>query len=475
MHAQSTGLATSVISADGIYLEGRIQEQLGLALDARGRIVLIAPLGQLQGLPHVHKAGKVLFPGFVNTHSHAFQRLIRGRTSAVPSHDRRADFWSWREQMYRVANELLPEEVQAVSALCYLEMLKAGITSVAEFHYLHHDRNGHPYDERNLLAHQVLSAGEAVGLRVTLMPVAYHTSGFGQPAKPEQCRFVSPDPETFMAQVESLSAQVKAGRWSGAQVAMAVHSVRAVPERWLKPLKQFARQQRMPIHIHANEQLAEVRQSVSATGVPPVLLLARQAFLDESTVLVHATHVSAAEKAALREARAQVSVCPTTERDLGDGICEASRLDQLGISLSLGSDSHVQLDFFEEMRCLEGHERLRQHRRNVLLAEEPSSQSLTVGPLLWRMATEHGADAISQPVGRFEVGRLADAFTVDRNALELEGARLEELPELLWVAGSNACIRDVCVGGQWRIEEGQHPAEASIRAAYRQVCRRLFV
>lgn len=474
MPAQSTGLATSVISADGIYLDGQIQEHYGLALDGRGRIVLIAPLGQLQGLPHTHKAGKVLFPGFVNTHSHAFQRLIRGRTSSVPTQDRRADFWSWREQMYRAANALSPEEVQAVSALCYLEMLKAGITSVAEFHYLHHDRKGQPYDERNLLAHHVLEAGASVGLRVTLLPVAYYCSGFGQPALPEQRRFLSPDPERFMAQVEALNASVQTGRWWGASVGVAVHSVRAVPERWLKPLKQFARQLRLPMHIHANEQLAEVRQAVSATGVPPILLLARQGFLDENTVIVHATHVSAAEKAALREARAQVSVCPTTERDLGDGICEAARLEQLGVTLSLGSDSHVQIDFFAEMRRLEGHERLRQHRRNVMLAEDPATRMLQVGPSLWRAATANGAEAVAQPVGKFEVGRLADGFTVDRSLIELEGADLTELPELLWVAGSNACIRDVCVGGQWRIVEGQHPDEASIRAAYRQVSKRLF-
>lgn len=470
--------AALLLTADALYYGGALQPGLALRVSAEGQVLEVATRTRLEAqftdLPVHDCAGSVLFPGFVNTHSHAFQRMIRGKTLTVPAADRSADFWSWREAMYQAALSLSPEDVRAVTAFCYLEMLKAGITSVAEFHYLHHDPNGVAYSDRNLLGLQVLDAGEAVGLRVCLLPVAYQRAGFGKPALLEQRRFLSGSLDDFLRQLEQLLDHVQRCNPWGARVGLAAHSVRAVPEAWLRPLKEFATERHLPTHIHAGEQTAEVKQCLEATGLPPIALLGREGFLDPSTVVVHATHLTDYERELLAETGAQVSVCPTTERDLGDGLIEAHALVQRDVPLSLGSDSHVQVDFFAEMRCLEGHERLRLQRRNVLVEQERIEKTLlAVPPRLWHIATQAGEAALQMPVGGFAPGMLADAFTVSRSHFLLEGAALEDIPGLLLCAGTPACVEHVYVGGKRVLESGVHPREGAIRRAYAQVLERL--
>jgi formimidoylglutamate deiminase len=460
----------AILSADLVYVEHRLEPDIGVAVDADGVIVAVGPIDSLPAAPIRHFRHRALFPGFVNTHSHAFQRLIRGRTLTVPAHDARADFWSWRTRMYEAALALEPQDVGAVTAYCYLEMLQAGITSVVEFHYLHHAPDGRPYADPNTLAWQVIDAARRVGIRLTLLPVAYHRGGFGRPADPAQRRFLSPDVDTFLTRIDALRGPLT-GR-PGARLGLAAHSVRAVPEPWLDELKAYARAYGLPVHVHANEQQAEVEQCVAATGRRPVELLADRGFLDARTTVVHATHLSGTEKALLAGTGARVSVCPTTERDLGDGILDATGLHARGVPLCLGSDSQVQIDFFAEMRCLEGHERLRRQRRNVLIARGEGERS--VAPAVWEAATRAGADAAGLPVGAFVPGSMADAVTVNLNHPELDGGLPRDIPGLLLCAGGPHSVSEVLVGGRpVRGPEG-HPLEGEIRGAYRALCRRLW-
>lgn len=479
------GPAVRLWGAHALYLDEQLVTGQAMAIDGQGRIVAIAPLSQLRaqfpGLPEDIRADAVLFPGFVNSHSHAFQRLIRGRTASVPAHDRSADFWSWRTAMYQVAGALSPEALEQVSAMTYLEMLKAGITSVAEFHYVHHQADGTPYADPTELSQRVVAAAQEAGVRMTLLPVAYHQAGFGRPILPEQRRFQARTLDQFLQQLEQTRTWIPQEQPSLA-FGVAAHSVRAVPESWLLPLRDYAQAHRLPLHIHAAEQVPELEQCLAATGMTPVRLLAHHGFLTDRTVLVHATHLDASELDAIAQAGSSVSVCPTTERDLGDGILNGDGLLQRGVRMSLGSDSHVQIDMFAEMRCLEGHERLRLRKRNVLIepprfpgeGESELASAWSVVPGLWRSATERGAPDVGLPVGRFAPGLLADGFTVPLDHLVLEGATLSEIPALLLASGHPGCVRDVFVGGQWVVEGGVHRQEGSIRRAYRQVAQRIF-
>ncbi len=418
---------------------------------------------------------RALFPGFVNAHSHAFQRLIRYQTHEVPAERPRSDFWSWRRAMYDAALRLTPEDFKAVTARCYLDMLKAGITAVAEFHYVHHDRDGAPYADRNLLASKVIEAAEEVGIRVCVVPVAYHLSGFNRPALPEHRRFVSRNVDAFIRQVQDLRAAVGSLKNPSVGVGVAAHSVRAVPGTWLRRLKALADAEGIPLHIHASEQKGEVEACLEATGMRPVQWLETHGFLGEGTTIVHATHLHTREKIALGRAGVTICVCPTTERDLGDGLVDARGLLERGALLALGSDSHVVIDFFEEMRCLEGHERLRTRRRNVLVApreaEHERADTLSVTPTLWSAATQGGSRALFMPLGCLEPGCRADAFTIDLDACELDGVSPREVDTALWLSGSYSWVRDVFVGGKRVIEAGRHPREDAIRAAFRALYR----
>lgn len=442
---------------------------LGGASGAPAELVPLAggaPVHLPDGLSPLSLRDRLVFPGFVNTHSHAFQRLIRGRTLTVPAADPSADFWSWRAGMYSAANRLNPEQFEAVTAFCYGEMLKAGITQVVEFHYVHHQPGGQPYGDRNELSRRVLRAARNVGIRVLLLPVAYHQGGFSRPALLEQQRFLSPDLHTYLEQVDALVEDAHSSPLT--HLGLAAHSVRAVPVEWLNPLKQAADARAWMLHIHVSEQQAEINQCLAATRVRPVELLERVGFLGPRTTLVHATWLSEAELDLIAQRQASVSLCPSTEQDLGDGLGEAAALLERGVEVHLGSDSHVLLDFFEEMRLLEGHERLKRLKRNVLArAREGALRVLT--PTLWHAATRAGARAIGRDTGRLEVGCPWDAFTIALDAPQWDGLAPKEIPAALICAGNASMVKEVFVGGRLCAAEGSYEGEAQVRVAYRRI------
>ncbi|HWL88458.1 MAG TPA: formimidoylglutamate deiminase [Polyangiaceae bacterium] len=325
-------------------------------------------------------------PALATAHSHAFQRAMRGAAQRRGEHAD-DDFWSWRGRMYQIANTLTPDSIAQVSRVAFRELRRAGVRTVGEFHYVHHQANGVPYAERTLLSDAVIAAAKAEGLRIALLRVAYHRAGRGRPAESLQARFCDPDVEHVLADVDALRAKYKDD--PDVRIGIAPHSVRAVPPEWLAPLAQYAHQWKLPFHMHVAEQTREIDECVAETGHRPIELLAEHGVLSPEFVAVHATHLTATEARLLGEARAFACICATTERDLGDGLPDISALRAARVRLCTGIDSHVVTDPFEDMRSLETHERLRTRTRVTFSPEggrSPAEQ-------LWREGSLEGAAA----------------------------------------------------------------------------------
>ncbi|MGZ6142349.1 MAG: formimidoylglutamate deiminase, partial [Myxococcales bacterium] len=328
---------------DLLFSDGRVLA--GAALNvAGGRVESVgAPAGEAARLP-----GRAILPGLVAAHSHAFQRAIRGRTEHRAQ--KTDDFWTWREAMYAAAERLSPDDLYAVSLVCFLEMARAGVTAVGEFHYLHRDRYGKPYADPNELDKAVARAAREAGLRIVLLRVAYARSGFGLPENPRQRRFIEGSAEEYLRNLDALSREVPVGA--------APHSVRACPAEWIREISDEARLRGWVLHLHVSEQPGEVEQCRAEHGTTPPLLLERLGALGERTTCVHGVHLEPDDIAAIGRARATVCACPTTERNLGDGVVRADRLLLAGARLCVGSDSEVQLNPLEDARQLEYHLRL---------------------------------------------------------------------------------------------------------------------
>lgn len=393
------------------------------------------------------EAGILLLPGFVNAHSHAFQRGLRGHVQHAAGPD---DFWSWRERMYTLANGLDPEGVEVVSALAFAEMALAGFTSVGEFHYLHHQPGGAPYADPDELAWRVLAAAERVGLRIALLRVAYARAGAGRSAEPQQRRFVDASPEASLEALERLRGRV------GPRVSLglAPHSVRALPGAWLEVLSAWPG----VVHAHVAEQPAEREASRAEHGLEPLAVFERAGLLSGRFTAVHLTWPAADDAERLRRAGARVCVCPSTELDLGDGFYRAEALG--GVPVCVGSDSHALIDPFAELRALEWHSRARLGRRNVLTPPgDPDALALH----LLACGAEQGARSLGLETGTIAPGQLADLVALDLNDPALCAAR--PLPAVVFGASPRA-VRHSWVGGQPVVVDGRLPGfEALARRA----------
>ncbi len=391
-----------------------------------GRVVEVGPATDGEQLP-----GRALAPGFVNDHSHAFQRNLRGRVECGDAAYSRDDFWSWREQMYALANGLDPVSIRSISRRCFREMLAAGYTSVTEFHYVHHKPDGTPYDDPNTLAKAVAEAAESEGIRLLLLPVAYARGGIP--------RFRDASLEVFLERVEAL--QEWAADRTLVKIGVAAHSVRAVTRGWIEELGEQARLYDTPLHIHADEQPREIEECQKEHGLRPIELLAKVGFLGPWTTVVHATHADENELNLLTEHGSGVCVCPTTEGNLGDGFLPAEDVLERGIRLSIGSDQHARLDPFEELRELETNARRLSGRRNVLIDKGENSPT----PYLLRVGWQREG---------LRPGDPADFVEIDLSRPEISDVESEYVPSALvfgsgrdviaasWINGKRAYRRD---------------------------------
>jgi len=334
-------------------------------------------------------------PGFANCHSHAFHRVLRGHTQRG-----RGSFWTWREQMYAVAAELTPDTYFELARDTYAEMRATGITAVGEFHYLHHQPDGTPYDDPNEMGRALLAAADEAGIRIRLLDTCYLAGGFGHPPEGVQLRYSDGDAHAWAERVAA---------FGDPRVGAAIHSVRAVPRDQLPVVVEAARG--LPLHVHLSEQVAENEACLAAHGVTPTRLLAEAGALGPLTTAVHATHLSDDDIALLGHSRTHVCLCPTTERDLADGIGPGRRLHDAGATLTLGSDSHAVVDMIEEMRAVEMHERLASRQRGHWSALE-----------LLAAATYDGHRSLGfEDAGRIAEGQRADLVTIDLDTIRTRG------------------------------------------------------
>jgi len=379
--------------------------------------------------------GVVLLPGFVNVHSHVFQRALRGHTHRPLS--QKDTFWTWRNAMYAQAQRLTPDTLYDMAVSTYREMLRAGYTSVGEFHYVHHQPGGQPYTDPNAMSEAILQAGREVGIRVLLLMTAYAQAGFQQPPNEGQRRFCDASVAAYLERVEAL-------RVKGVAVGVAPHSVRAVPEDWFRAIADYSSHHHLPLHVHADEQMAEIEQCQSAYHCTPIELLERFGALSPHTTIIHATHANDKEIALLAHYGSSVCVCPTTEGDLGDGIAPYAALLAANVPLSIGSDSNTRLAPIEELRWAEYTARMRYQRRRVLVADELASP----GPLLLDYGTRCGANALGLQTGVIAPGMSADFITVNLHHPALSGWTTEDFLDILFFGTSSEVITQTWVQGK---------------------------
>jgi formimidoylglutamate deiminase len=413
------------------------------------------------------RAAGPLLPGIANVHSHAFQRAMAG-LAEFRGHPT-DDFWTWREEMYRLVQILTPEDVEAIARHLYIEMLRHGYTTVAEFHYMHNDRDGKPYADKAEIANRIVAAAGESGIALTLLPVLYAHGGFGHKLlSPAQKRFGG-DP----AFVIEILREVAAFHLPNPllRLGVAPHSVRAVDALLLTELVDAAARldATMPIHMHVSEQVGEVSECIETHGTTPLAWVRDLVDVNERWCFIHATHLTQIEMRSLGATGACVGLCPMTEANLGDGVFEFVPWFEARRSWSIGGDSHVSVSPFEELRALEYSQRLRHRVRNVIADED----SPDVAANLWRGAAVGGALATGQPAGMIAVGKRADLVALDGEDLDFEGL---EGPASLGVAifsGNSNRVRDVFVAGRRVVESGRHAAQDSAAAAFRSTLKRL--
>jgi formiminoglutamate deiminase len=426
---------------------------LGASQGAAERVLVTTDGGRITDLatdspapPDAVRLPGLVIPGLVNAHSHAFHRALRGRT-----HSGRGDFWSWRQQMYAVAERLDPDTYRDLARATYAEMVLAGITTVVEFHYLHHAPGGIRYDDPNAMGHALRAAASDAGIRLVLLDTCYLQSDVdGTPLSGPQLRYGDGTPDAW-------AERATAGPADGA----AIHSVRGCPPETMRQVAAWAAERSAPLHLHLSEQPRENAACFAMYGRTPTQLCADLGVLGPTTTAVHATHLTAGDIALLGGSRTGVCFCPTTERDLADGVGPASSLVRAGVTLSLGSDSHAVIDLFEEARAVELDERLVTGRRG----HHPAASLLA--------AATTGA-AAGLETGEIAVGRPADLVAVRLDSVRLAGAAPDDPVAAVVFAATAADVTHVVRGGDLVVSDGAHLLVGDVAAALDTSIRRLF-
>ncbi|MGH8968589.1 MAG: formimidoylglutamate deiminase [Actinomycetes bacterium] len=414
---------------------GRVARDVEVVVDG-DRIVSVTE--GAQPAADVARLGGLVLPGLANAHSHAFHRALRGRT-----HGGHGTFWTWREQMYAVAGRLDPDGYLALARATFAEMALAGVTCVGEFHYLHHTATGRPYDDPNTMGHVLVQAARDAGLRIALLDACYLTGGLGRPLEGVQLRFGDGDAERWADRASELHTSY--GQDDDVVVGAALHSARAVPRDQMAAVAAWSHHHGAPLHAHVSEQRAENEACAEAYGVTPTRLLHEHGVLGPRTSAVHATHVTDEDIALLGGSQTFACICPTTERDLADGIGPARRLHEAGSAITLGSDSHAVVDLLEEARAVELHERLATETRG----------HWTAGELLGA-ATGNGHASLGFPAaGSITAGALADLVAVRLDSVRTAGAGPDAAATVIFAATA-ADVTDVVSSGRRVVAEGRH-------------------
>ena len=389
-----------------------------------------------------------MVPGMPNLHSHAFQRVMAGLTERQTNPS--DSFWTWRELMYRFASRITPEQLHAIASQLYVEMLEAGYTSVCEFHYLHHQPNGLPYEDAAVMSRALIQAAQDTGIRLTLLPVLYMTGGFDGRALNDQQKRFSHSVQNFLALIADLQAHEN----DGLKIGIALHSLRAVPEAAMREVLSGI-SSKLPIHIHIAEQMAEVSECAALRSARPVQWLMDHADVNQDWTLVHATHLDDVEVALIAKSKATVAICTTTEANLGDGFFRLRDFIAADGAFGIGSDSNTSISPIEELRWLEYGQRLLNQQRNIAVTMEQSS----VGEYLWQKSVRDGRISTQQDC-------TDDYLILDNNAPAFAAVNDHTLYDRLVFGGNRSLIKDVFVGNKQWVSNGMHVARESIAANY---------
>lgn len=393
----------------------------------------------------------LVVPGLVNAHSHVFHRAIRASAQSGV-----ADFWAWREQMYEVAQRLTPDSLYRLARATYAEMVCAGITAVGEFHYVHHGPGGQMYEDRNAMSHALAAAADEAGIRLVLIDTCYLQGDVdGTPLSGVQLRFGDGDAEGWAERVADFKAK-------GVGLGAAIHSVRAVPPHAMEEVHAFARERSMPLHVHLSEQVAENDRTEAVLGSSPTAVLDAAGVIDGRLTAVHATHLKRRDLEVLGTREAMVCLCPTTERDLADGVGPARECVDMGISLCVGSDAHMVIDLLEDARAIELDERLVTGKRGQHGPTE-----------LLHAVTSGGARSLGLDAGEIAPGRDADFMCVRLNSPRTAGPARDPVGVLVFAA-SAADVSHVVIGGEMVVDDGVHRTVSDLGRELTAASRLLF-
>lgn len=458
-------MTTLALYADHAWLPHGWAERVRLEIE-RGCFVRVSEDTAVDGATPL---GRWVLPGMPNLHSHAFQRAMAGLAERQAQTD--DSFWTWREVMYAFAGRIGPDELRAIAAQLYAEMLESGYTHVCEFHYLHCQPGGTPYGDTATMSLALIEAARETGIGLTLLPTLYLTGGFDGRSLAERQRRFGQSVDDLLDLVQRLQTmQDKTLR-----VGVGLHSLRAAPEAAMKAVLSSGLVDSAPIHIHIAEQIGEVQDCLALRNARPVEWLLDHAPVDSRWTLVHATHLSESEVRRLADSGAVAGLCPTTEANLGDGLFPLKAyLDADGV-FGIGSDSHISVSPVEELRWLEYGQRLATRHRNIAV----SASSPSVGETLWSDALYGGAQASGVTLGTIDSADIdtyaprADLVVLDETSPLLAGRDAKHLLDTWIFAGNRNSVRDVMVAGEWVVRGGRHRDAGRIAARYRAVVERL--
>jgi formimidoylglutamate deiminase len=442
-------MSVRYIAFKGLLLEKGWLAPAYVGLDREGVIQYLS--GEAPKDPAVieYVSGYAL-PGFQNTHSHAFQFAMAG-TAEKHGSGTKDDFWSWREAMYRCALSLEPEQMEHVAAMLYAEMLKNGYTHVAEFHYLHHDKDGKPYGNLSEMGERLISAAATAGIRITLIPVFYQQGGFGKPPQPQQRRFISKGYDEYFQLLDDSANTVL--HYEKANLGFSVHSLRAVkPDNIITTFNQGP--PAIPFHLHAAEQLKEVGDSLTFLKQRPIEWLVNNLPVNDRFNIVHCTHMNDQEVETLAKTGAHAVLCPGTEGNLGDGIFRLTDYAKHGGSWSIGTDSHISLNPLEDLRWLDYAQRFTTHKRNTF----DDGASLLIKKTFYAGKKAMGLSASDY----FEINKFLDAVVFDARTPLLMQATKEHLLQTILYTSSNAHVLGTMVAGKWLVKNHYHVRDGEI-------------
>jgi len=444
----------------GILQSDGWHENVAVSVNHKGIIT------QITNAQESKKCTGFALPGFQNAHSHAFQYAMAGLAELHPTTMKKNDFWSWRQSMYALALKVQPEHIEAIAAMLYKEMLRHGYTHVAEFHYIHRDIKGSSYENKAELSERIARAAQSVGIKLTIIPIYYEQGGFGLPAQKEQVRFLSSSFEDYL----ELNAAVKtmATKYKNCQVGFGIHSMRGVA---LENIVELAKHRtgNTPFHIHIAEQIKEIDECIAFTGIRPTEWFANNIELNENFHLIHATHLSENEISLLAKSGANVVICPSTEGNLGDGIFPLNPFLKKGGKWSIGTDSHIGLNPFEELRLLDYGQRLTNHSRNTF----GNVSSGDNGAIAIKSALINGRKAMGlENEIYFKIGSSLDAVVITDKHPLIQVTGIKNLTNTIVYASDSSMIEGTIVGGEWKIINTENN-ETKIEDAFIRTIRAL--